>query len=114
LALTYYKLGDLPQAEEYFLRAIRTNPNKADQYFYLGMTRFKTNRAPEALACLRQAIAINSQGYAYHFALGVILKTQGDLPGALREFKAELANYPAEQGAALQVEAVEKQMAGGT
>ena len=49
-------------------------------------------------------------GYAYHFALGVMLKTQGDLAGALREFKEELANNPGEQAAAAQVKEIENQV----
>jgi hypothetical protein len=49
-------------------------------------------------------------GFAYHFALGVMLKTQGDLTGALREFKLELANNPGEQAATAQVREVESQL----
>ncbi|HXW15598.1 MAG TPA: tetratricopeptide repeat protein [Terriglobia bacterium] len=109
LALTYYKVGKLPEAEQYFLRAISIKPNNSDEYFYLAMTRFKSGRTPEAIATMRQAIAIRPDGYAYHFALGVMLKTQGDLAGALREFKAELANNPGEQGAAAQINAIENQ-----
>jgi len=110
LALTYYKMGKMPEAEEYFVRAIRLNANKPDEYFYLGMTRFKSRRTAEAIACVRQAIAICPNGLAYHFALGVMLRTQGDLTGALREFKEELANYPGEQAAEAQVKEIESQL----
>jgi tetratricopeptide (TPR) repeat protein len=110
LALTYYKVGKLPEAEQNFLRAIRINPDKPDSYFYLGMTRFKSGRTAEAIACVRQALAIQPNGYAYHFALGVMLKTQGDLTGALQEFKEELANYPGEQPAAAQVKEIGRQV----
>jgi hypothetical protein len=111
LALTYYKIGNIPEAERYFLRAIRINPNKPAQYFYLGMARFKSGHTADALADVRQAISIRPNGYAYHFALGVILKTQGDLAEALREFRKELDNYPAEQSAAAQAAEIEKQVA---
>jgi len=111
LALTYYKLGNLPEAEGRFLQAIRVNPNKPDEYFYLAMTRFKSGHTPEAIPPLRQAIAIRPNGYAYHFALGVMLKTEGDLPGALQEFKAELAINPGQQGAAEQAHEIETQLA---
>ena len=110
LALTYYKVGNLPEAERYFIRAIRINPNKSDEYFYLGMTRFKSGRTPDAITCLRQAITINPNGFVYHLALGVMLKTQGDLAGALQEFKMELANNPGEQAAAAQVNDIESQI----
>ena len=110
LAFTYYKMGNMPEAEKYFLQAIRINPNKPDEYLYLGMTRFKSGRTAEAIASVRQAIAIRPMGFAYHFALGVMLKTQGDLTGALREFKEELANNPGEQAAAAQVKEIESQL----
>jgi len=110
LALTYYKIGNLPEAEKYYLRAIQINPNKSDEYFYLGMIRFKTGRTADAITCLRQAIALRPNGYVYHFALGVMLKTQGDLGGALQEFKTELANNPKQQTAAEQVNEIEGQL----
>ena len=110
LAFTYYKMGNMPEAEKYFLQAIRINPNKPDEYLYLGMTRFKSGRPAEAIACVRQAIAICPTGFAYHFALGVMLKTQGDLTGALRELKEELANNPGERAAAAQVREIESQL----
>ncbi len=110
LALTYYKIGNIPEAERYFLRAIQINPNKSDEYFYLGMTRFKTGHTPEAIASLRQAIAIHPNGFAYHLALGLMLKTQGDLTGALQEFKVELANNPGQKAAVGQVQEIENQL----
>jgi hypothetical protein len=40
-----------------------------------------------------------------------MLKTQGDMAGALREFRAELANNPSQQAAIGQVTEVEGQLA---
>ena len=59
---------------------------------------------------MRQAIAIRPNGFVYHFALGMMLKTQGDLTGALQEFKEELANNPGEQAAAAQAKEIENQL----
>ena len=108
LALTYYKIGNMPEAEKYYLRAIQINPNNADQYFYLGMIHFKTGRTGDASALLRQAIAIRPTGYAYHLALGLMLKTRGDMAGALQEFQTELANNPGEPAAAAQANEVDE------
>ncbi len=110
LAYTNYKLGRLPEAERYFLRAVRLNPHKPDPYLYLGMTRFKLGRTGEAIATVQQAIAIRPTGYGYHFALGVMLKTQGDLNGALREFQVELATNPGAEAAAEQVKEIKNQL----
>ena len=110
LAYTYYKLGRQPEAEKFFLEAIRIKPYKPDAFLYLGMTRFKMAQTAEAIAAVRQAIAIRPDGYAYHFALGVMLKTQGDLDGARREFETELAYYPQDRSAVEQLAEVESQL----
>jgi hypothetical protein len=110
LGYTYYRLGRLPEAEKYFLEAIRLTPYKPDAYLYLGMTRFKLGRTGEAIAAVRQAIAIRPSGYGYHFALGAMLKTQGDLNGALREFQVELATNPRAQAAAEQIGEISNQV----
>ena len=112
LALTHYKMGNLPAAEKYFLEAIRINPHKPNEYFYLGMTRFKSGRTDDAIACVQRAIAINPRGFAYHFALGMMLKTRGDLRGALQEFKEELAINPGQQVAVGQIKEIENRLPG--
>ena len=110
LALTYYKMGNLPQAEKYFREAVRINPDKAAEHFYLGMTWFKAGRTDQAIASVRQALALDPMGFAYHFALGVMLKTRGDLGGALKEFQQELAVNPGQQAAAAEIREIEKLM----
>jgi hypothetical protein len=112
LALTHYKVGNLPQAEKYFLEAIRINPHKPDEYLYLGMARYKSGRTDEAIAAVQRAIAINPTGAGYHFALGIMLKTRGDLTGALREFQEELALNPDQQAAAVQVKEIQNRLPG--
>jgi tetratricopeptide (TPR) repeat protein len=94
LGYTYYKLGNLGEAERYLLRAIQIRPNKPDQYLYLGICRLKLGRAHEAAAAIRRAIQIRPDGYGQHFALGLVLKLEGDLQGALAQFQAELALNP--------------------
>jgi tetratricopeptide (TPR) repeat protein len=109
LAYTYYRMGRLPEAEKYFLEAIRLKPYKPDAFFYLGMARFKMGRTADAIPAVRQAIAIRPTGYAYHFALGIMLKTQGDLYGAFGEFETEHNLYPDEQAAAEQIAELQKE-----
>ncbi len=102
-------MGKLPEADTYFRQAIRTDANKSDAYLYLGMTCFKSGRVDEGMACVRLAIAMRPNRYGYHFALGVMLKTQGDMADALLEFKEELANHPEEKAAAAQMKEIESQ-----
>jgi tetratricopeptide (TPR) repeat protein len=74
------------------------------------MTLLKSGLTVEAIVSTRRAIALNPAGFAYHFALGAMLRAQGDFPGALREFKEELAVNPEQQAAAAQIEEIEKQL----
>jgi tetratricopeptide (TPR) repeat protein len=70
----------------------------------------KSGRLDEAIASTRRAIALNPTGFAYHFALGAMLKAQGDLAGALQEFKQELAVNPEQTAAATQIKEIEKHL----
>lgn len=110
LAYTYYAMGRLPEAEKYFLEAIRLKAYKPDEFLYLGMARFRMGDTAGAIPAVRQAIAIRPNGYAYHFALGVMLKASGDVDGALREFEQEHTNYPSEAAAARQIAELRKAM----
>jgi hypothetical protein len=110
LALTDYQMGRLTEAEDYFLRVIHINPGRADAYLYLGMVLFRTGQISEAVRAVREAVEIQPQGRGFHFALGVMLKTQGDYAGARAEFQQELANYPEEAEAAVQLREVENRL----
>ena len=101
LGFAYYKLDELESAERYLTRAIEIKRSDADQYLYLGLTRMKGGHLDQAVLLIRRAIAMRPDAVGYHYALGAVLKKQGDLPGALQEFNAELVNNPA-QGAAKQ------------
>jgi protein O-mannosyl-transferase len=110
LALTYYRMGQMKSAEEYFRRAILLQPEAANQYLYLGLVELKTGRVNGAEDCIRRSIQLDPHNYGSHFALGIILKGRGDLAGALRELQAESANYPEELAAQRQIVEIEAAM----
>ena len=112
LGYTYYRLGDLDKAERYLEKAVKINPHKPAGFLYLGLTRFKMNRLDDAAAAIRHAILIQPDGYGYHFALGVVLKLHGDLPGALEQFHAELEMNPGQSAARQQVAEIEPSLEG--
>jgi hypothetical protein len=107
LGYTYYRLGELDKAERYFVKAVEIDPNKPVGFLYLGLTRFKMNRLDDAAAAIRHAILLQPNGYSYHFALGVVLKLKGDLPGALEQFHTELDMNPGQSAARQQVAEIE-------
>lgn len=107
LGLTYYRLGRLEEAGDYFLRAIRLQPEAASAHMYLGLVELRMGRLTVAEASVRRAIELDAQGYGYHFALAMILKERGDPTAALTELRTELANYPQENAAQQQVAEIE-------
>ena len=110
MGYTSYRMGNLPEAEKYFKRAIEINGVDSDEYFYLGLTWLKLGDVADAEKAVRHAVKVQPGGLAYHFAMGMILKLKGDIPGALAEFKQELRNFPGETGAEQQIEAIRTQM----
>jgi protein O-mannosyl-transferase len=109
LGYTYYRLGRLPEAEHFLRLAIARDISKGspDEFFYLGMILLKKGQPKEAELEFRRAIQIRSDGLAYHLALGLALKQQGDLAGALREFRSEEKNHPGEAAARQQAALIE-------
>lgn len=107
LGLIYYRLGKLHEAEHYFRQAIRVDPNLAAALFYLGLSELKEGRVEEAAATIHQVVRINPKAYDVHFARGMILKLQGDLTGALEEFKVELNVNPEQTAAKEQIAEIE-------
>lgn len=69
--------------------------------------RLKQDRLSEAEVAMRRAVALDPHAYGYHFALGMVLKTRGNLREALQQLHPELDLNPElvpgrEQIAALQ------------
>jgi Flp pilus assembly protein TadD len=111
LGYTYYKLGNLEEADRYLTRATQVDLFAAHAYLYLGLTRMKMGRLNDAEALLRHAARAAPDGAPlYHFALGLVLKAQGDLKGALEEFKTELLVDPEEQAARDQIIEIEARL----
>jgi hypothetical protein len=110
LGFTYYKMGRLEEADRYLRKAIHINPSRAESYLCLGLTNLRMNRIAEAEQCMRQAIQLRPEGQGYRFALGVLLRSRGDLEGALEQFRLELVNYPGEVAAKQQIREIEDEI----
>jgi protein O-mannosyl-transferase len=110
MGYTYYRMGRLQEAERYLKQAIAINGVDGDEYFYLGLTWLKLGRVGPAAQAVRHAIKLQPDGFAYHFAMGMILKLQQNPGGALQEFKKELENFPGETGAQQQIEAIRTEL----
>jgi len=110
LGYNYYKLGKYEEAEPWLRRSAQMNQTNANQFLTLGVVLFETDRLDEAEAALRYGINLRHDGYGLRYALGAVLKTKGDLPAALDEFKQELAYHPYYQDANEQIARIEQQL----
>lgn len=112
LGYVYYTLGDFGEADRYLRGAVQLNLLSPSPFLYLGLTRMKMGHLEEAEPLLRHALQSAPDGSpVYHFALGIVLKAEGDLPGALQEFRAELAVNPDEKAVLNQMAEVESRLA---
>ena len=110
LGFNYYKLGKFEDAEVYLIRGIDLNPGEPKQYLTLAVTLFEMNRLDEAERVIRHAIELRPHGYGFHYALGAILKVQGNLQAALDEFKIEVAYFPRYDSAHEQIADIESRL----
>ena len=113
LGYAYYLTRRLPEADRYLSRAVQIDASRPDGFFFLGLTKLKMGDVNAAAANVQRAVTIRPDADHYHFALGVILKLQGNLPGALSEFHQEMDLDPANTSAREQAEEIEAAQAAG-
>lgn len=94
LGYTYYRIGKLPQAEQYLRRAIGINTADSDEYIYLGLSIWRQGRAQDAVQYLQRAIQIRPAAPGYHFALAMVRRDLNDIPAAESELNLEIQNHP--------------------
>jgi len=113
LGYAYYLTGKLSDADHYLSRAVQIDASRPDGFFYLGLTKLKEQDINGAVANVQRAVTIRPDADHYHFALGVIFKLQGNLPGALSEFHQEMDLAPDNASAREQAEEIQAEMAAG-
>jgi len=110
LGFCYYEVGDDADADRFLTRDIEIDSRFPDPYICLGLTRQRLHRLEEAEALIRRAIEVQPDRVAAHRALGDVLKEEGNLEGALSEYRAELAYHPNQSLARDQVSELESRM----
>jgi tetratricopeptide (TPR) repeat protein len=111
LGLAYYLTGKYSDADRYLSRAVEIDASRPDAFFYLGLTKLKLGDVEGAAANVQRAVTSRPDAEHYHFALGVILRLQGNLPGALSEFKQEMDLDPKNASARQQAAEIESAQA---
>jgi tetratricopeptide (TPR) repeat protein len=91
LANFLLNLGDLNQAEKYFLMAIELNPEHISAYSGLSQTKLEMGDSEEAQRILQEAITTNPDSVEAYLSMASLQETLGELTRAEEYFK-EVAN----------------------
>ncbi len=94
LGILYYRLGRMPDAVWYLIRAANIDPGDPRSFTALAAVSLQKGDPYKAADFLRHALELSPDGVGYHLALGRIFKSQGNIPEALKEFREELARHP--------------------
>ncbi|HXE91169.1 MAG TPA: tetratricopeptide repeat protein [Terriglobales bacterium] len=110
LGITYYRAGDLAQAEMFLSRAITANPNNSLQFLHLGLVRRAQGDLPQAQAALEHAIRLEPTASGYRTILAEVEEQRGDLEAALRHYREEAALVPNHAVLAERIRRVEQRL----
>lgn len=85
-----FRLGDLPQAERFFQRAIWLDPHNRNQFLMLGLTQKRMGNFAGATATLQKTAEVWPQAPLVHLSRGEALEQEGRYAEARREYEMEL------------------------
>ncbi len=92
--LKAHKAGNLAQAEQHYLTAIRLNPSAAALHHVLGLCLEETGCYPEALTTLERAAQLDPRAADIQAHFGVALARAGRREEAVAAFRRALAREP--------------------
>lgn len=102
LGYLYFTLGNLPQAEQFFQRAIWLDPHNRNQFLLLGLTQKRSAHLADAAVTLTKTAEIWPEAPLIHLSLGEVLEQQGRYDEARRQYEQELSGqHPEAARAAL-------------
>jgi TolA-binding protein len=105
--------GNLEEAEQFFVQALRVSPNNGRPYYYLGVLASKQKNYERALAFLAQAeVHLHSDPFWMSQILlqqGLILKTQNQKSKAIQKLREAVSKDPNNTYAKSELEALSKQ-----
>ena len=93
-ALENHRAGNLPAAEQAYRAVLRSAPQNADALSLLGVVLEAQGRGDEALAYIRQAIALDPQAPLFRVHLGNVLLSVGHATAAVEAFKSATRMQP--------------------
>jgi predicted TPR repeat methyltransferase len=93
-AVALHQNGQLAQAQALYEDIVRTQPNHADAWHFLGLIGFQSNDPQRAVVLIGKAIAINPKNAVYYINHGNALRSLQRLEDALASFDKAIAAKP--------------------
>ncbi|OIR06583.1 malonyl-[acyl-carrier protein] O-methyltransferase [mine drainage metagenome] len=93
-ALREHSHGNLVAAESLYREIILADPDEPQAKHYLGFLLQQTDRLPEALQQITEAIAIDNHYAEWHFNLGIVCSMLGMVCEAIDAFSSAIAIDP--------------------
>ncbi len=93
-ALRDHQAGHLDSAEADYRDILKRDPSHADALHLLGVLLGQRGRHDEAVATIRQAIALRDTDWAFHSNLANVLQEQGRFDDAAREYRRAIELAP--------------------
>ncbi len=94
IALVLMQQGDADAAEQAYRTALEVNPRFTQAYVNLADLYRATERDDQAMALLHEAIDNEINHGVIHYALGLALVRQQDIPGAMKAFEQAVELTP--------------------
>ena len=86
--------GDLVAAETLYNEVLHETPLNAQAKHALGFLLQQSDRLPQALTLLTDAIVLDDSHAEWHFNLGIVLSKQGNISAAIDAFSSAIAIDP--------------------
>lgn len=94
IANVFTQQGNSNEAAEYYLKALKVNPNYVNAYYNMGKLFQIQGKTDAAIDCFRQALRRNPALVEAHYSLGFALQTQGKLDEAQDCYRRALRQKP--------------------
>lgn len=90
LANCYYALGDKNKMVQYYQAAVEQAPDNPTSNYYLGVALAQWDKPEEAAAAFNKTLELNPNYTGAHEGLGQLLKAEGKVEEAMKEFQYEI------------------------